>query len=509
MSAKHAERIVIVGGGVAGWMTASYLKAVRGESVEVTLVAGGTADGHEDGEGDEASLGDLGEFFDTLQLAEDDWMPACDATYKLAVRFQDFSRPRHHFYLPFEQTREAGGFPLTEWWPRIGPSGRFDRDCFVAAWLCDAGRGPHPLTGPPPTGTMPAAPYGYHVDAAALARRLSRYALERGVRHLADDVVDVALDERGGIAHVRTAGREAVTGDLFVDCTGTRALLLGQALRVPFVSYQDTLPGDSVVTLRVPADMKAHGIAPYTAVTAQAAGWTWSIPLAGRIGTGYVYARAYCTPQEAEHTLREAAGPEAAGVPATHTPLACGRSLQAWKHNCVAVGAAAGRVEPLEATGISFVHHALERLVRHLPATRGDASGDAMAAGRDDYNPATARELDAARDFLTLHYLGAARGHTQFWRDAQTCEPPRALAAHLAHRREHPAGAPPHPAGLPRHAYTSILLGTGALAPHPPAALALADERPARREFAAVKERARALVRALPTQYDYVSRISA
>lgn len=108
MSAQKTERVVIVGGGVAGWMTASYLKAVLGDDVAVTLVASGETAAPQD---DEASLGDLGRFFDVLGLAEEDWMPACDATYKLAVRFQDFSRPRHHFYLPFEQTREADGFP--------------------------------------------------------------------------------------------------------------------------------------------------------------------------------------------------------------------------------------------------------------------------------------------------------------------------------------------------------------------------------------------------------------
>ncbi|WP_331743247.1 tryptophan 7-halogenase (plasmid) [Streptomyces sp. NBC_01136] len=506
MSAQKTERVVIVGGGVAGWMTASYLKAVLGDDVAVTLVASGETAAPQD---DEASLGDLGRFFDVLGLAEEDWMPACDATYKLAVRFQDFSRPRHHFYLPFEQTREADGFPLTEWWLRIGPSGRFDRDCFVAAWLCDAGRSPRDSYGLLPGHGAAAMSYGYHIEAEALTRLLTGYAVDRGVRHLSDEVLDVALDARGWIDHVLTAEHGAVHGDLFVDCTGTRGLLLRRALKVPFVSYQDTLPGDSVVTLRVPADMKAHGIPPYTAITARAAGWIWSIPLVSRIGTGYVYGREYCTPEEAERALREFAGPEAAGAEAVHTGLSSGRSLRAWKHNCVAVGAAAGRVEPLEATGISFVHHALERLVRLVRRFWGAVSDPGPG---EDYNAAVAQELDAAREFLTLHYQGAARDDTQFWRDAQTCPLPGALVERIERWRVPPPDAqdrPPNPQGLPPHAYTSILLGTGAIALRPRAALALVDDHAARQEFAAVKETARSLVEALPTQYDYFSRLRA
>ncbi|KOG32639.1 hypothetical protein AQJ84_39450 [Streptomyces resistomycificus] len=489
-------------------MTASYLKAALGDDVALTLVAPGETAAPPD----ETSLGDLAQFFDVLQRAEEDWMPACDATYKLAVRFQDFSRPRHHFYLPFEQMPQADGFPLTEWWLRMQPSGRFDRDCFVAAWLCDAQRSPRHTPGPTPGQDAARPPYGYHLDAQALTRYLTAYAVERGVHHLTDEVHDVRLDARGWIDHVMTARHGAVDGDLFIDCTGTRGLLLRRALKVPFVSYQDTLPGDSMVTLRVDADMKAHGIPPYTAITAQAAGWTYSIPLLTRIATGYVYAQEYCTPQEAERTLREAAGPEAAGAPATHTTLSFGRSLHAWKHNCVAVGAAAGRVQPLQATAISYVHHALQQLAPLVaPVAQAVRSGGPHTDLQEHYNTALAQELDAARDLSTLHYLGAARQDTQFWRDAQTCPLPDALAQAIERWRVRPPGTEhqPGPKGLPQHAHTSILLGTGALALPPSTALSPLDDRAARQEFAALKQRAQTLVKTLPTQYDYFSQISA
>jgi tryptophan halogenase len=501
LNTQTPEKVVIVGAGVAGSMTAAYLKAAFGDRISVTLVDS-PADGVPDE--DESTLGDFGQFFDFLGLAEEDWMPACDATYKLAVRFQDWSSAGRHFYLPFEPVRQADGFPLTEWWLRGGPSARFDRDCFVAAWLCDAGRGPKPVGDTAAGSGAAPVPYGYHCAAGPLARLLTGYAVERGARHLTGGAVEVRLDARGWIECLLVEGHGEIDGDLFVDCTGERGLLLHRALKVPHLSYQDTLPGDGVVTLEVPADMRARGIPPYTTVSAQGAGWIWTVPLADRIGTGYAYAGEYCTPEEAERTLREYAGPEAAGVPARHGRLVSGRSLEAWRHNCVAVGPPAGRVEPLGTTGVaSFAHHALEQLVRHFPGA------DFSPRLRDGYNAAVARSLDGAREFLTLHYQGAARDDTQYWRDTKTRPLPGEIAGQLSRWRVLPPYAEPsplHPRGLPRHAYASLLIGTGAVPLRAPAALSLVDDTVARKEFAAVRDLGRTLTEVLPTPYEYIAR---
>lgn len=144
---------------------------------------------------------------------------------------------------------------------------------------------------------------------------------------------------------------------------------------MPFISYQETLPNDSAVALQVPLDMEKRGIPPYTQATARDAGWIWTIPLFGRIGTGYVYARDYCTPDEAERVLREFVGPAAADVEANHIRMRIGRSAQSWVGNCVATGLASGFVEPLESTGIFFIHHAIEQLVRYFPDRRWAEQG--------------------------------------------------------------------------------------------------------------------------------------
>ncbi len=508
--------MVVVGGGTAGWMTASYLKAAFGDRISVTLVESGKIGTIGVGE---ATFSDIRHFFEFLDLKEEDWMPACNATYKLAVRFQDWRGPGHHFYHPFEQMQSVKGFPLTDWWLRGGPTDRFDSDCFVLASLCDAGRSPRHLdgslfkrgSGDEPLGLTMSEhqgktqfPYAYHFEAALLAKYLTGYATDRGVRHVIDEISDVRLDDRGWIDHVLAKEHGELHADLFVDCTGFRGLLLNKALKVPFVSYQDTLPNDSAVAMQVPLDMKEFGIRPCTTATAQGAGWIWTIPLFGRIGTGYVYAKDYCTPEEAERTLREFVGPAAAEVEANHIRMRIGRSAQAWQHNCVAIGLSSGFVEPLESTGIFFIHHAIEQLVRHFP------DADWHPRLREQYNSAVAHVMDGVREFLVLHYRGAARHDTQYWKDTKTRELPDGLAERIEHwqvQLPDTENVFPHYHGLAPYSYMCVLIGTGAIALRPSPALSLTDDTAARKRFAEIRDKARHLVSTLPSQYEYFTEI--
>ena len=510
--------IVIVGGGTSGWMTASYLAAAFGSRVTITLVESGRIGTIGVGE---ATFSDIRHFFDFLGLDETEWMPKCNATYKLAVRFENWRRPGHHFYHPFEQMRSVDGFPLSDWWLHEPMTDRFDRDCFVIASLCDAGRNPRHLDGrlfeqdfvEPKEGAARSTiaayqgaqiPYAYHFEAHLLAKFLTGYATQRGVRHVVDDVDDVALDERGWVTHVRTREHGDLTGDLFIDCTGFRGVLLNKKLGEPFLSYQDTLPNDSAVALQVPLDMAARGIRPCTTATAQDAGWIWTIPLFGRIGTGYVYARDYCEPEEAERVLREFVGPEAADVPANHIRMRIGRSRNSWVNNCVAIGLSSGFVEPLESTGIFFIHHAIEQLVKFFPGADWDPNLRAM------YNSAIANCMDGVREFLVLHYKGALRADNDYWRDTKTRAIPDGLAERLElwQTKLPDAGTVfPHYHGLPPYSYMCILLGTGGVPLRPSPALRLADEQAARKEFQALRDKADELVRSLPTQHEYFSQM--
>ncbi|SDI11901.1 tryptophan halogenase [Actinokineospora alba] len=516
------KSVVIVGGGTAGWMTAAYLKAAFGDRIDVTVVESAHIGSIGVGE---ATFSDIRHFFEFLRLEESDWMPACNATYKLGVRFEDWREPGHHFYHPFEQLGSVDGFPLSDWWLRMPQSSRFDRDCFVMAALCDAERSPRYADGTPLAqgvfenvgGGQSARsniaeyqgaqfPYAYHFEAHLLAKFLTKYGTDRGVKHITDNVVDVALDEQGFVSHVDTAENGRLSGDLYIDCTGFRALLLKQALGEPFVSFQDTLPNNSAVALQVPMDMERKAIRPCTTATAQDAGWIWTIPLISRIGTGYVYADEYLSAEDAEKTLREFVGPEAADIPANHIKMRIGRSERSWVKNVVGIGLAAGFVEPLESTGIFFIHHAIEQIVRYFPGGRDDD------VRRDAFNRSIEHVMEGVREFLCLHYVGAKRADNQYWKDTKTRKIPDALAERIEiwkHKVPDSESVYPYYHGLPPYSYNCILLGAGGIEVKHSPALDLADPTAAQVEFDRIRLKADKLVQELPSQNEFFAAMRA
>ncbi len=507
------KNVVVVGGGTSGWMTASYLTAAFGDRLNVTLVESNIVGRIGVGE---ATFSTVRHFFEYLGLEEKDWMPACNATYKLAIRYEGWREEGHAFYHPFERQRVVDGFTLTDWWLKNPPSDRFDKDCFLVGGLCDNLKSPRSLDsilferdlGERSSYRTTLAeqstqfPYAYHFDATLVANFLRDYTVTRGATHVLDDVVDVALDERGWISHVVTKEHGNVTGDLFIDCTGFRSLLLGKALEEPFVSYQDSLPNDSAVALRVPLNMENEGLRPYTRATTQEAGWIWTIPLFDRVGTGYVYASDYSTPEQAEQVLREFVGPAADELEANHIKMRIGRSQRHWVNNCVAIGLSSGFVEPLESTGIFFIQHAIEQLVKHLPDSRWDEGL------RDSYNSLVNRCMDGVREFLFLHYYAAKRADNQYWRDTKKRALPDGLAERLERwktRLPDTESVYPHYHGFEAYSYVCMLLGLGGIELRPSPALALLDPASAQHEFKLVTEQAAELERTLPTQYEYFS----
>ncbi|MDT7783410.1 MAG: tryptophan 6-halogenase [Pseudonocardiales bacterium] len=505
------KSVVVVGGGTSGWMTASYLTAAFGDRINVTLVESARVGAIGVGE---ATFSTVRHFFEYLGLEEKDWMPKCNATYKLAIRFENWREEGHHFYHPFERQRVVDGFTLPDWWLRNPSSDRFDRDCFLVGTLCDSLKSPRQMDGSLFEGGLGERstyrttlseqstqfPYAYHFDATLVANFLRDYAVARGVEHVLDDVVDVSLDERGWISHVVTKEHGDLSGDLFVDCTGFRSLLLGQALEEPFESYQSSLPNDSAVALRVPLDMERKGLRPCTTATAQEAGWIWTIPLFDRIGTGYVYASEYSTPEQAEKRLREFIGPAAEDLEANHIKMRIGRSRRHWVNNCVAIGLSSGFVEPLESTGIFFIQHGIEQLVKHFP----DAAWDDGL--RTSYNNLVNRCMDGVREFLVLHYYAARRADNEYWLDTKKRTLPDGLAERLERWRTRIPDSEsvyPHYHGFEAYSYVCMLLGLGGISLKPSAALKLLDPSSAQHEFKLVAEQAAELERTLPTQYEY------
>jgi hypothetical protein len=510
------KSVVIVGGGTAGWMSAAYLTSAFGDRITVTVVESDRISTVGVGE---ASFSTVRHFFDYLGLSEEEWMPYCSASFKLGIRFQDWRRPGHHFYHPFERLRVADGFSLADWWLQFGGSdSEFDRSCFATPYLCDAQRSPRKLDGSLFVGEVDGPmgrstleqqqaqfPYAYHFDAALLANFLSKWGAVRGVRRVVDDVVSVHRDERGFIGHLTTAEHGDVPGDLFIDCTGFRGLLINRALGEPFESFEDVLPNNRAVALRVPRAEHA-GISPYTTATAAEAGWIWTIPLYPRNGNGYVYSDQFCTPDEAERTLRDFAAPGMDDLEANHIRMRIGRCTRSWVGNCVAIGLSSAFVEPLESTGIFFIQHGIEQLVKHFPDERWDQGLT------DSYNSRVAHAVDGVKEFLVLHYRVAEREDTPYWKEAKLRKIPDGLAERLERASSQlldESTIYPYYHGFESYSWNTMLLGLGHQPPPPPRpALRLIDPAGARREFAAVRRQGKQLSTALPSCREYLASIN-
>ncbi|MBS2965973.1 tryptophan 7-halogenase [Actinocrinis puniceicyclus] len=507
--------VVIVGGGTAGWMTASYLKTAFGDRVSVTLVESENIATVGVGE---ATFSTVRHFFDYLGLDEQEWMPHCSASYKLAIRFQNWRGDGGHFYHPFERLRGSDGFSLAEWRLRLGGTESFDRDVFITPHLCEARRSPRLLGGGLFASGLDGSlgrstleeqraqfPYAYHFDAALLARYLTKIGTKRGVRHVVDDVLHVGRDERGWLTHVTTRQHGDIAGQLFVDCTGFRGLLINQTLDEPFLSFQDVLPNNRAVALRVPQDNTATPMDPYTRATAVDCGWIWTIPLYGRIGTGYVYSDEFCTPEQAERTLRAFAAPGQDDLPANHVRMRIGRNHRSWAANCVAVGLSSAFVEPLESTGIFFIQHAIEQLVKHFPDERWDP------ALVRSYNDKVARVVDGVKEFLVLHYRATDRADTPYWRETKLRKIPDGLADRLEAAAAHlldESTVYPYYHGFEPYSWNTMLLGLGWTPARPRPALAHIDPARAKAQLSAVRADAQRLVAALPSCREYLDSIN-
>ncbi|MCT9008500.1 tryptophan halogenase family protein [Streptomyces rhizosphaerihabitans] len=510
------DSVVIVGGGTAGWMTASYLKAAFGDRLGVTLVESEQVSRIGVGE---ATFSTVRHFFDYLGLDESEWLPQCAGGYKLGIRFENWRAPGHHFYHPFERLRSVDGFSLADWWLRIGDHSRpFDRQCFITSALCEAKSSPRLMDGSMFSTELDGSlgrstleeqraqfPYAYHFDADLVAKFLAKYSTDRGVRHVTDDVVEVGQDERGWLSHVTTKEHGRIEGDLFVDCTGFRGLLINKTLDETFESFQDVLPNNRAVALRVPRE-EATEMNPYTTATAMEAGWIWTIPLFRRNGNGYVYSDEYITPDEAEQTLRNFAAPGRDDLEANHIRMRIGRNQRSWVKNCVAIGLSSAFVEPLESTGIFFIQHGIEQLVKHFPDKRWDPR---LAA---DYNDRVAHVVDGVKEFLVLHYAAAARDDTPYWKEAKVRAMPEGLKERLASARSHlldEESIYPRYHGFESYSWNAMLMGLGSEPERPRPALAHIDPVGAEREFARLKTEADQMVAALPSCYDYLASLHA
>jgi len=456
MAPDEPYRIVILGGGTAGWMCASGLAGLLAaadyditliESDEIATVGVG-----------EATLPHIKTFNDMIGIDEAEFMRETAGTIKLGIEFVDWLRPGARYIHPFGTFGDRWtSTDFQHHWARArltGTDSRSLQDYSFAVAACHANGFEHPNSDP--KSIRSTYSYAYHFDAGLYAAYLRKWATARGIRRIEGKVVDVARDaESGDVASVKLASGAEVSGDLFIDCSGFRSLLLGQTMGVPWVDWSDWLPCDRAFA--VPC-ASVEPLTPYTRATAQRAGWTWRIPLQHRIGNGYVFSSRFCSEEEARQTVLDAIDGEALDEPRL-LRFAAGRRQLGWAGNCIAVGLASGFLEPLESTSIFLIQAATIDLAGLIPR-RGEKVDPRMVR---EFNRLFATHYDRTRDFLVLHYTANERVGEPMWDHVRNMALPDSLAHRMALFRES-AAAPEYQLGLfSRDSWLSVLEGQGVL----------------------------------------------
>ncbi len=409
------REVVILGGGSAGWITAATLaaefRATRPE-LRITVVESPDLPAIGVGEGTWPSMRAT---LHAAGLSEAELVRECDAAFKQGSRFDGWvsGQQGDRYYHPFTLPQGFGEADLAGGWQQAEP-GRAFADCVCPQpTLCDAALAPKQTTTPE---YGAAVNYGYHFDAVKMGRLLRRHAVERqDVRHVADEVTAVRTHDNGDIAALATRGHGEIEGDLFVDCSGLACRLLGQHYGVGFRSLRPVLFNDTALAVQVPYAREDAPLASATIATAHAEGWTWDIGLPTRRGVGLVYSSAHTSDAAAEDALMrhlQASGaPDGAPAP-RRIRFEPGHREQFWHRNCVAVGLAAGFIEPLEASALALVELSAAMIRDELPATREDM--DIVAAR---FNEAFDYRWQRIVEFLKLHYVLSRRDDSAYWRE--------------------------------------------------------------------------------------------
>ncbi|MDT8408855.1 MAG: tryptophan halogenase family protein [Wenzhouxiangellaceae bacterium] len=422
-SNNRIRRVVIVGGGTAGWMTAMALADAVGTSCEVVLIESEQIGIIGVGE---ATIPPIKQFNQKFGFDEAEFLRATRGTFKLGIEFVDWTRRGHRYFHPFGKFgAEFDAVPLHHYWIKARKQGKAaELNEYSMAWAAARrGRFDKPLRDP--RRVQSTFDYAYHFDAALYGQYLRGKAESRGARRIEGKIVDVALNGADGrVESVTLEDGQRVTGDLFVDCSGFRGLLIEQALKTGYTDWSHWLPCDRAVA--VPCTHGQEGLSPYTRATAQRAGWQWRIPLQHRVGNGHVYCSSQVSDDEAAAVLLDNLEGEALAEPRPLRFLT-GRRNRFWNRNCVAIGLSAGFMEPLESTSIHLVQTAINRLLALFP------EHDGFELSAAEFNRLTEIEYERIRDFLILHYHANQRDDSEFWKACAAMEIPEELQYKIDH----------------------------------------------------------------------------
>jgi flavin-dependent dehydrogenase len=503
MRSRPLRRVVIVGGGSAGWITAAPLARMlcrpgAPDHCEVLLVESdeiGTV-----GVG-EATLPTIRFYNQLLGIDEADFVRATQASFKLGIEFCDWGRIGHRFFHGF------GGFgpsihnrPLWSYWLRMrerDPGIESYEDWSTATVMARALRFATPQPGEPSPAN--AFDYAYHFDAALYGRYLREYAVRQGAQRVVGTIIRVETrPEDGFVTAVHLSDGRRLEGDLFIDCSGFRALLIDGAMKAPYEDWSHWLPCDRA--LAVPCE-RADPMTPYTTSTARSAGWQWRIPLQHRTGNGLVYCSSHLSEDEAAQTLLANLDGKPLDDPRPQR-FVTGRRKRAWTKNVVAIGLSSGFLEPLESTSIQLIMDSVGRLTALLPDL------DFAPSLAEEFNRQMAYRYESVRDFIILHYKLGGRRDSEFWRYCADMSIPDLLAHQIEFFEETGRVAILDPEGFAEPSWASLLLGLGVMPRRRDPYVDLVDLDGVKRHLSTVRNLIRRTTQAMPLHTEFLARIA-
>jgi len=484
---NRIKKVVVAGGGTAGWMAAALLARTIGKVVDITLVESeeiGTV-----GVG-EATIPPLVTYLRMLKMKEQEFMAATQGTFKLGISFENWKDVGEKYIHSFGTTG-------TDHWSAG----------FVHFWMKDRERGSQAEYGDyclelvaAEQGKFAHLPkqglnYAFHIDATLFAGLLRKYSEELGVRRVEGKIVDVSTHpETGFVESLSLESGQVVEGDLFIDCTGFRGLLIEQTLKTGYEDWSHWLPCNSAVALQTDSTIEAI---PYTRAIAHHAGWQWRIPLQHRVGNGLVYCSEYMSDDEARAYLLKSITGGHRGKPRV-LKFTTGRRRKHWNKNVVALGLASGFVEPLESTSIHLIQQGMIRLLQLFPHT-GIKQTDI-----DEYNNQSRVEIEYIRDFIILHYKVTNRADSPFWNYCRELDVPDTLAHRIELFRDTGRVFRARADLFKENSWVQVMLGQGIMpAQYHPIADVMSDDE-LTRFMSQIRQRIERTVAQLPRHETYV-----
>jgi tryptophan halogenase len=413
---KKIAKIIIVGGGTSGWMSAAALAQVlRGTLCQITLIESddiGTV-----GVG-EATVPQIHGFNNMLALDESDFVRKTQGTFKLGIQFKDWARIGDQYFHGFGSIgKDINALKFYQYWLKMSQLGQAgDLDSYkISSVAASKGKFMRPIN--QPNSPLSEITYAFHFDAGLYARYLREYSETRGVLRREGKVVNTILHEDGFIEALQLESGERLEADLFIDCSGFQGLLIERALKTGFEDWSHWLPCDRAWVV---ATENQGAPEPYTRATAHSAGWQWRIPLQHRTGNGHVFSSKFMGEDEAHSILLKNLDSKPLAEPRL-LKFTTGKRKKVWHKNCIAIGLASGFMEPLESTSIHLVQAALARLVTLFPNKNFDQRDI------DEFNRQSDFEVEKIRDFLILHYHATERNDSAFWDYCRTMDVPATL----------------------------------------------------------------------------------